>query len=389
MPLDEGVRQRLFEQYLPKGWSLSEELALLALQSEAKQKIVQQRLQALDRYLGPSSEDVGNGDLAAANLGVGRRQLVNLVAKLRKLGPTRALTPGFRNVPRPSVARTGLGRRAEWHLANLLRRDQSMRLSKIEAHLRDICDEEGISLPGTSSIRKRVLSLRARPFGGEELALFGAQLLIDQIYLDLPVKDGKVARFPILTLIVDQQTKLILGHHLMPSSDQGAGLHYAMKDGENRIETFAEGRVPVAEQIESVTWIIPKNLEIFAIEAQTGRRLAGTRVDIVRSSTRRLGAAILRTIGDRLPPFSFKPTPTERGLLPDKSGIPLREARELISARVDRWNADILSDHKENIGRQTVQKLPQLIAINQALRELIEPVIDINRESVSVFDHDI
>lgn len=389
MPLDEDERYRLLAKYLPEGWSLSEELALLALQASAKQKIVRERLQVLDRYLEPASDEAGNGDVAAANLGVGRRQLLNLVTKLRKLGPTRALTPGFRNVPRASVARTGLGRRAEWHLANLLKIEPGLRLSDVELYLRAVCEREGVTLPGTSSIRKRVLILRGNPTGAADLGIFGATLLVDQIYLDLPVIEQRPFPSPIVTLIVDQRTKLILGHHLMPQHDNGEGLQSALEDWERRIENFAEARLFVAEKIEYLTWVIPWNLEFFAENALTESKSVAERVEIVNSGPRRHGAAIMRTIGDRLPPFSFKPMNSEQGegSLSDRSSIALKEARELVAASVDRWNANILADLTVNVGGKVPPK-SQLHAINRALRELIEPVIIANRESWSVLHPD-
>lgn len=388
VPFTKDERDELIAKYLPTGWSLAEELALLALQPGAKQEIVEERLKAIDRYLDPTSDVAGNGDIAAAALGVGRRQLLNLVTKVRSLGPTRALSPGFRNVARRSVARAGLDRRAEGYLRQILEIDPSMRLSKIETSLRFVCDAQGIPLPGRSSIRKRVLSLRAKPWGGEDLGVFGAHLTVDQVNLDLPVRDGTADRYAIITLIIDQQTKLIAGHGVMAGYDNGEGLQLALDDFRVRVATFANARLSVADHVRKVTWIVPKNLDIFSEVFGVRIGPTGPEVDLVDSGQRRHGAAILRTIGDRLPPFSFKPMAMERfEAVSEQPGIQMSEARELLRVSVDRWNSDILADHRENVGER-IGRSGQLQRIVRVVGDIVEPIVREAQDAMEMFDDD-
>lgn len=385
MSINEIERNPIFLRYLPKDWSMPEELAIYALQSENNQQIVNERLSILDRYLDPDSDDFEDGDLAAARLGVGRRQLLNLVAKLREFGPTRGLTPRFRNVPRKSVAREGLNRQAEQFLIRLLEMDPTMRLSKIETELRRWCDVKGIELPSSSSIRSRVLSLRAKPFGGEELGSFGRHLFIDQVHLELPVGNKHGSVYPILTLILDQDTKLIAGHGLMPGYDNGEGTNGALDDFRARIAGFASARMSVTDQPTEVNWIVAKRLEYFAHLEAPELLPNSITLNLIDQGTRRHGASILRLIGDRLLPFSFRPMAMERfDAVSDGSGISLGKARELIAAAVDRWNSNLLAQHTMNVSNKTARS-NRLTSIEQTLRTMVEPVIQAARDSEEMF----
>src|SRR3546814_3214482 len=60
---------------------------------------------------------------------------------------------------------------------------------------------------------------------------------------------------------------------------------------------------------------------------------------------RRHGTEILRWLGDRLPPFSFKPMAMERfESASSEHGIPIDEARRLVRTSVDRWNEEVLRE---------------------------------------------
>ena len=384
MSIDEVERNPIFRRYFPKDWSMVEELPLYALQSEANQLIVQERLSILDRYLDPRSDDFEDGDLAAARLGVGRRQLLNLVAKLRQFGPTRALTPRFRNVQRKSVAREGLKRQAEQFLGRLLEFDPTMRLSKIETELRRWAAAEGVELPSSSSIRSRVLSLRAKPLGGEDLGPFGRHLFIDQVYLELPISKSDGSTYPIVTFILDQETKLIAGHGLMPGFDNGEGTSAAVDDFRARIAGFAGCRMSVIDDPE-ITWIVANRLHYFTQLSEQGDLAGSIKLNHIHQGTRRHGSAILRLMGDRLPPFSFRPMAMERfdaeGVGP---GIDLSKGRALISAAVDRWNRNIIEQHMENVTSK-IARSNRLKNIERTVRSVVEPVVQEAKASEDMF----
>lgn len=363
---------------------MAEELALYALQSETNQGIVQERLSILDRYLDPGSDDFEDGNLAAARLGVGRRQLLNLVAKLREFGPTRALTPRFRNVARKSVARVGLETRADQFLVRLLEMDPTLRLSKVETELRHWAAAEGVELPSSSSIRSRVLSLRAKPLGGEDLGPFGRHLFIDQVYLELPISKSGGSTYPILTFILDQETKLIAGHGLMPGFDNGEGTSAAVDDFRARIAGFAGCRMSVIDDPE-ITWIVANKLHYFTQLSEQGDLAGSIKLNHIDQGTRRHGSAILRLMGDRLPPFSFRPMAMERfdaeGAGP---GIDLSKGRELVTHAVDRWNRNILEQHMENVTSK-IARSNRLKDIERTVRSVVEPVVQKAKASEDMF----
>ena len=387
MSIDEVEQNPIFRTYFPKDWSMAEELALYALQSEANQNIVQERLSILDRYLDPKSEDFDDGDLASARLGVGRRQLLNLVTKLKEFGPTRALTPRFRNVARKSVARVGLEPRADQFLGRLLETNPTLRLSKIETELRRWAGAEGIDLPGSSSIRSRVLSLRAKPLGGEDLGPFGRHLFIDQVYLELPISKSDGSTYPILTFILDQETKLIAGHGLMPGFDNGEGTSAAVDDFRARIAGFAGCRMSVIDDPE-ITWIVANRLQFFTQQFEQGGLASHVKLNHIDQGTRRHGSAILRLMGDRLPPFSFRPMAMERfDAVFDGPGIDVAKGRELVAAAVTRWNRNILEQHLGNVTSK-IARSNRLKNIEQTVRTVVEPIIQEAKASEEMFEPD-
>src|SRR3546814_5033620 len=81
----------------------------------------------------------------------------------------------------------------------------------------DVCSSDLLPFPGRSAIRRRVHALRRLPTAKQDIGGIGAHLTIDQVHLDLSVKHGELDRLAIITLIIDRQTKLILGHALMAS----------------------------------------------------------------------------------------------------------------------------------------------------------------------------
>lgn len=380
-------RTELFSRYLPEDWSIDDELALFAVQSADKQQAVEQRLRAIDSYLDGTSQDGEGVDAASATLGVGRRQFFKLLAKLRQFGPTRGLTPGFRNVERRSVASDGLEEPLETVIREILARNPAERISRLEAAIRAKCDETEIPFPGESAIRRRVHALRRLPPTKKVSATVGTQITTDQVHLDLTVKIGSDDRYAIVTLIIDDQTKLILGHGLMGGYGEGEGLRLAIDDFEDRIPDFAKASLGVAPHLQEVTVIIPRDLEFashsvgsdtFAIEKPI--------VKVMDTGPRRHGAAILRHIGDRLPPFSFKPMAMERfGAASPHNGMPLDAARRLVRGSVERWNEGILSQAVEATGQRTTRQ-NRLKRIARDLRTLTDPLYELVEDVRGMFD---
>lgn len=387
--MDREDRDKLIARYLPEGWKLEDELALLAVQPSEKQRIMEERLQIMDRYINQTSAGVEIVTAAAAQLGVGRRQFFNMLAKLRQLGPTRGLTPGFRNVVRKSVARDGLVEPLESYLRKLLAIQADARISQIEMAIQERAEIEDVPFPGRSAIRRRVHALRRLPTAHEDIGGIGAHLTIDQVYLDLSLKDGELDRFAIITLIIDRQTKLILGHAVTANYGNGEEIKLALDDFGTRIRDFARTDLSTATRIQEVVWVAARDVEIFAdtVTSERFSEINRPNVEVIDAGPRRHGAEILRWIGDRLPPFAFKPMAMERfASVSPQPGIPVDEARRLVRTSVDRWNEEILREfaHPE----PSPSRIRSLKGVLNSLRHLFAGLFSSLEDAQKMFGPD-
>jgi hypothetical protein len=389
-PVPSMEETELFRRYLPAGWTLEDELALFAVQPIDKQRIVEQRIKAIDRYLDPASEVSGNVEAAACAIGVGRRQFFKFLAKLRQLGPTRGLSPGFRNAARRSIAREGLAEPLDSFVRQLLADNPQARIAQIEDAVLRECERTGTPVPGESAVRRRVHALK-RLAAPEKLGPVGEQITVDQVNLNLSVEDGDVSRFAIATLIIDHETKLILGHGLTAAYGQGEGLRLALDDAQSRMREISTTGVRMAESLHALTWIAPRDLQFWSWILSP--EFIGTKlqVDVIDTGPRRHGAATLRLIGDRLSPFAFKPMAMERfEAVSSKPGVPLADARRLVRSSVDRWNEAILArlpvsqrplSRRGNSGLKIVRELHQLFdPVFEAVEDVREMWVDAARE---------
>src|SRR3546814_6943817 len=121
---------------------------------------------------------------------------------------------------------------------------------------------EDLPFPGRSAIRRRVHALRRLPTAKQDIGGIGAHLTIDQVHLDLSVKHGELDRLAIITLIIDRQTKLILGHALMASYGGGEEIRLELDDIGQRIRDFAKTEMSTATRIQGVVWVAARHTEI-------------------------------------------------------------------------------------------------------------------------------
>src|SRR3546814_298942 len=137
-------------------------------------------------------------------------------------------------------------------------------------------------------------------------------------------------RLAIITLIIDRQTKLILGHALMASYGGGEEIRLALDDFGKRIRDFAKTDLSTATRIQGVVWVAARDIEIFAdlVTSERFHEINRPTVEVIDTGPRRHGTEILRWLGDRLPPLSFKPMAMERfESASSEHGIPIDEAR--------------------------------------------------------------
>src|SRR3546814_13011380 len=82
--------------------------------------------------------------------------------------------------------------------------------------------------------------------------------------LSSDVCSSDLDRLAIITLIIDRQTKLILGHALMASYGGGEEIRLALYDFWKRIRDFAKTDLSTVTRIQRVVWVAARDIEIFA-----------------------------------------------------------------------------------------------------------------------------
>lgn len=337
-----GGRGELISRHLQQGATLEDELTLLSKQPAEKQAVMLERLEVLDKYLSLASASVEDVDAAAAQLDVSRRQFYRLLAKLKSLGPVRALVRGMQNVARASAARDGLAEPIEAVLIEALLKEPDAKIAKLESLL----SARGLTPPKEWILRQRVHALRSSGMINPD-SVFGGRVVVDQISIDLPVpRASGIVRFGTLTAIIDRSTRLVLGASISVDG-WDAGLEGALYDMRRiRVPMFNEQRFPIAVRLSELTWVVPPGLERFVgvvAEGATTNAQAPT-ASVISQGPRRHGEFIMRLLGDRLGPYAFR-TRSVPGLdaeCPERSGTPLEDAQIMIGHCVDAWNRKLL-----------------------------------------------
>jgi hypothetical protein len=371
-------RTQLLERYVLADSHVSDELALLATMPESKQEIVMARLEAIHCYLSEGNQTPAEADAAAVKIGVARKQFYRLMAKLQELGPTRALSPGFRNVPRSAPSKDGLAEAAEAAVLEILRNKPDAKISEVESFVRSKCQEGGFDFPGVTAIRRRVHALRRSlpaPLSGAEL---GARLAVDQVALDLGVTSHRGTTLSVITLVIDRSTKLICGAGLTAGDGMGIGLQIAVRDSGSRLASFADYTFPVAANVQELTWVVPPGLEAAAaaISAREPVSADGPTFEVISAGPRRHGDNIMRLLGDRLGPHSFRRL---AALGEDPPSVPgpglhVHDAPQVVSRAVSQWNAQILAGAQKS--EADPKRLRRLQGIADELARIYMPVFD-------------
>ena len=371
-------RKELISRHLSNNFSVESELALLSAQAADKQEVVEERLRAIDDYLKHPDATVTDVDAAAARIGVSRRQFYRLLAKMRVLGPVRALVPGLQNVARASAAREGLAEPIEAVVVEALLREPDARITKIQGLVADRCVELGLAPPTEWMLRQRVHALRANgPI--DPGAQFGSRIVVDQVSLDLPVQHFDVARFGTLTAIIDRSTRLVLGASILPGDGIGIGLAEALSDmRRTRMPAFKKQGFPVAPQLSELTWVAPPGLESLASAIVSNADGQRPEVNVISEGPRRHGELILRLLGDRLGPYSIRSrTPLEANAeRASGGGNSLESAHRMVGYCVDAWNRKLLLQLPAVLPEDTPRHSRRLERIAKQVEAIFAPVME-------------
>jgi len=362
----------MIARHLPPNGRIEGELAILSTQSPAKRAELQRRLAVVDAFLQLDRQSVAAADAAAAELGLTRRTFYRLLAKVREFGAVRALSPGYRNVARRSQTRGGFSEQIEALLQAKLVEAPEARVSDIAKFIKAECAERKTEYPGDTAIRRRIQALRSSGKLVNDNAVVGARIAVDQSALSLHLQSGSPA---VVTLIIDQESKLILSSAVSVPDDGGIGLQTAVWRFKERLS-----QLPVralAGRLKEVTWVVPEGLDWLCEADRCGMsKPERARVLAIGNDPRRHGDAIVRLLGDRLGPYEFRRYSTELGQSSVRSHLwdDLEGAERLIDACIENWNERIFSMHAET-GTETskaVQRRKE--ALSNEVQGLFAPV---------------
>lgn len=355
---------------------MDDELSVLSSHSHAKQAVVKKRLEAIDRFLSVPGRTRENAAEIADQVGLSVRQFYALVAKVRQFGPVRALLPGYRNVTRSAPTTDGLAPPIEELLQSFLESNHDAKLTNIENFVRTACSTHGHTFPGTSAIRRRVHTLKRQQSLTHATSCVGAEIFIDQICLDLAVSALERERYAVLTLIMDRETRHILGYGLTMGDGIGLGLTQALGNFKQEARAALLDQ-RIAPNIEKITWVIPPGLEELADAILHGPFSESKRpiVKLVTGGPRRHGEAIMRLVGDRIGRFRFKRL-TRLDQDPPAApvpGIDLELAHRLIGSAIDSYNLNLTGASTGKVSEDETNRLSNLA---QELETLFKPVLN-------------
>jgi hypothetical protein len=328
--------------YLAEGQTLAEELALLSVQPGEKQASFAARLREIDSYLALEKRGNEAADAAALRLGVQRRQFLRLVAKLKEVGPVRALVPKLQNATRPSAVRDGLGEQVEEILSKILAAEPDAKLTSVQKQL----DEQlppSVPRPGWGSLRRRLQVLRGTKVIGRTSGSFGESLIVDQSSTTMPVRaTSRDPDYAVVTFVVDRATTLVLGGAISTYDNIGTGVRTALASAEDHfLPKLKDHGFPVASALSRLEWVVPPGLEMQVTEQPEVVRPKSLEIVIHNEGARRHGDLLLRTIGDRLGPYRLRVRQTtnlESAARPGGAALHIDEATDLLYKLLDEHN---------------------------------------------------
>ena len=376
------MNSELLSKYVTSGAELENEMWLLATQSEAKQETVWERLEVIDRYLQIDSPTGIDADAAAAEIGIARRRFYRLIANLRSLGPVRALSPGFRNVKRKAPTKDGLEKHVEIAIQKALREEPDAKMAEIYRFVAAECERLEASKPSPTAVRRRVHAIRRSATPLKQGETIGETVVVDQVALDLVIDWFDGARLSVITLIIDFETRIILGFGLSIGEGAGNGLESALHDMSKRLPKLSTFGTPHVGKLSRVRWTVPPSIEYAAdaLSSKSNPREERPDIEVFGSGPRRHGDQIMRLIGDRIGPYEFRRL-TDLVHLPrvkDQPATDFNDAVRIVGYAVEKWNQEALSNYAK--GRASSGSEKKLIELSEAINTTFKPVFGAVRD---------
>jgi len=360
-----------------------EEYALLLTLPKSKQEVVLERLAALDRYLSTPAAGTGEAQQAADRLGLSLRSFYRLLVRLRERGPVAALAPNFRIEPRAGAAVSGLSPDAEAALTELLAEEPGANWRRVIDHVTQSVPQP----PSEAAIRRRLMALRGEgPPTREPNILFGADWLVDQCAVDVPVAYFSEIYRPIVTFAVDRQSRLILGAGVAfrpVDSEFSGALFLGLNDLQRRNPGVAGTPLRIAAHVQSVWWVVPPELlddPAGVIESASSVSPPVT-VKLISKGKFRHGSELVRLLGDRIGPLRLMVRATASNRLagppPGISPLNNNDFQMVVRQAIGQWNRELLlklempmPDSLTRTGRRHL-----LLRLNRTLVEVFRPVL--------------
>ncbi|WP_325443594.1 hypothetical protein [Pararhizobium sp.] len=361
--------------------SVEDEMVVLMTLPPERRDIAFSRMEVIARYLDESGQSTKDAEEAAAALGTGLRNFYRFVARVQKFGPAKGLAPGYRNVQRAATARDGLPSEVEMPLRKLLKRSPEARPAEVYAFIEQLCREKEISIPSEPTVRRRLAALRQSPLVQRALAkmVLGSDIVVDQCAITLPIsghRPGQIS-YATVTLVVDRQTKLVLGAGIAESDGIAMGLSSAIFNVEKRLPTFAQHELQLAQSIDDLRWTVPPDLEYAEDAIFQSEQAAGLKITVKGRGVRRHGAELRRLLGNQLGGFEFRNLTTA-------SAEPVSDDKraaiapwELLQHAVDGHNQKILARFATLTSQSLVaERSEQLTNLRRQLDSIFTPVFD-------------
>lgn len=324
-PSDSGVggaiRKLLASETKPSSEATyARELGLYMSTTEEKRRVVDERLMAIVKLPPAKFRTTADVQKVAKRLAVEQSNVYRLLTRIREHGPISGLLPGYRIKPKSGIARDGFGEPVDGWISAALRDRPGVSIPEVgrllasKAKLQSARDPASpVTLPGPTSLRRRIEALRAQGNIGGDVMKVGGSILIDQCLVDLAVLDRSDEGGPmerrrvVVTVVFDVPSDLMLGIGVFMERDPLRGLSAALTDLKARVPALADEGIGFVSQPLRIEWIVPEELLPFVDEVE--HRTAIVRPDIDLDLTIKhsslVGVDLRRLLGGRIGPFDL------------------------------------------------------------------------------------
>ncbi len=311
------------------------------------QALVLHRLDVLDRYLALSKPKVSDADAAAEAISIPRSNFYRMLSRYKEGGAVLGLVPHAR-VKRPAMQ---AGKAFEADLTRLVREHPTERLAFFEKALEAVARKHGTRPPSRVTIQRRIAELRATtaapPHARSSVSanpVFGRQLLVDQCLLGVPVADDASKPRLGIAVVLDVDTRLLLGVGLGPAGLPQKILAGAVADTDAFWEERLLGSFPTRALPERVEWVPPPGGDA-AVAGFVDRARAWDIAAVVDGAPdRRHGARLEDFLGRGFGGYSLIPYSGDADVVdvPDIPPEPLITVAGTLARAVEEWNMEIV-----------------------------------------------